>query len=195
LCNIQKAFGKRLASLFRQLSPVFCGFVLTSREFAAKNGLCAGEWKKYVACRTLVIMVTFAKTNFISIIVKALKIAWTSPNSCLGLLGGVVLLALGGKAKLVGGALEFSAGRGIGIFSKLPNGPIAAITIGHVILGMTDELLQRVRAHEHVHVRQYERWGPLFIPAYLGWSLFLLIQGRDPYRENPFEIEAYREVP
>lgn len=140
-------------------------------------------------------MATSRKTNFISTIVKALKIVWTLPNSGLGLVGGVVLLLLGGKARFVEGALEFSAGRAAGIFSKLPNGPIAAITLGHVILGVSDELLQRVRAHEHVHVRQYERWGPCFIPAYLGWSLYRYLQGRDPYRENPFEVEAYREAP
>jgi hypothetical protein len=42
-------------------------------------------------------------------------------------------------------------------------------------------------------VRQYERWGPLFLPLYLGYSLVLWLQRRDPYLENPFEVEAYGE--
>jgi hypothetical protein len=48
-----------------------------------------------------------------------------------------------------------------------------------------------VRAHEQVHVRQYERWGPLFVPAYLLSSLVELLRGRRPYRDNWFEREAY----
>jgi hypothetical protein len=46
------------------------------------------------------------------------------------------------------------------------------------------------RRHERVHVRQYERWGPLFIPLYLGASAWALVNGRDPYCDNPFEREA-----
>jgi hypothetical protein len=42
-----------------------------------------------------------------------------------------------------------------------------------------------------VHVRQYERWGPLFVPAYLLSSLVELLRGRRPYRDNWFEREAY----
>ncbi|MCA9045877.1 MAG: hypothetical protein KDA69_16235, partial [Planctomycetaceae bacterium] len=67
----------------------------------------------------------------------------------------------------------------------------AAMTLGHVIIGLDAEVLDRCREHEWVHVRQYERWGPLFLPAYLGCSLYLWLVGRDAYRENPFEVEAY----
>jgi len=70
-----------------------------------------------------------------------------------------------------------------------------ALTLGHVVLGRTAAALDVARSHELVHVRQYERWGPLFIPAYLLCSLVLFIRRRDPYRDNPFEKEAYREVP
>jgi hypothetical protein len=44
-------------------------------------------------------------------------------------------------------------------------------------------------------VRQYERWGAFFIPAYLLSSLVQLARGRDPYRENHFERQAYAEAP
>jgi hypothetical protein len=47
------------------------------------------------------------------------------------------------------------------------------------------------RAHERVHVRQYERWGPLFLPSYLFLSLYMYLRGCDPYRDNPFEREAF----
>ncbi len=69
--------------------------------------------------------------------------------------------------------------------------PFAAITFGHVVLGLDRAILDRVREHEQVHVRQYERWGPLFVPAYLLSSLVQLMHGRDPYRDNVFEREAY----
>ena len=55
--------------------------------------------------------------------------------------------------------------------------------------------LAQLRRHEHVHVRQYERWGPLFIPAYLLSSLVQLLRGRNPYRENHFERQAFALAP
>ena len=39
---------------------------------------------------------------------------------------------------------------------------------------------------------QYERWGPIFIPAYLSCSAYLWMRNKDAYRDNPFEVEAYR---
>jgi hypothetical protein len=65
-----------------------------------------------------------------------------------------------------------------------------AMTLGHVILGRTEAALDVCRRHELVHVRQYERWGPLLVPAYVGCFLFLRWQGKDGYLENPFEKEA-----
>ena len=66
-----------------------------------------------------------------------------------------------------------------------------ALTLGHVIWGQTSAALDVSREHEWVHVRQYERWGPFFIPAYLWCSVWLRIQGRNAYLENPFEREAF----
>ena len=55
-----------------------------------------------------------------------------------------------------------------------------------------DELTHDLtRTHERVHVRQCERWGPLFIPAYLLASLLIRLRGGRPYEDNPFEREAY----
>ena len=65
------------------------------------------------------------------------------------------------------------------------------MTLGHVIIGVAGPTLESIRPHEWVHVRQYEFWGPLFIPAYLLSSGWLWIAGRHPYWDNPFEVEAY----
>jgi len=40
-------------------------------------------------------------------------------------------------------------------------------------------------------VRQYERWGMLFFPLYIGSSLAQLLSGRDPHCYNHFEREAF----
>jgi hypothetical protein len=72
----------------------------------------------------------------------------------------------------------------------LPGGA-AAITFGHVVLATSAEALEHARAHERVHVRQYERWGPFFIPAYLAASVSMLLCGRHAYYDNHFERAAY----
>lgn len=64
-----------------------------------------------------------------------------------------------------------------------------AITFGHVVLA-TDALDDQVLRHELAHVAQYERWGPLFVPAYLIAALFQRARGRHHHRDNPFEIAA-----
>lgn len=78
------------------------------------------------------------------------------------------------------------------LLQKMPTGSGAlAMTLGHTILGQTEDALAITRDHEHVHVRQYEVWGPLFVPAYFLASAIAWMQGRDSYRGNAFEVEAY----
>ena len=94
---------------------------------------------------------------------------------------------------MVDGVLELH-GRGIAWVLRhlVPiRGGAAAMTFAHVVIGRDAECLESTREHERVHVRQYERWGILFYPAYLLASLWLLLRGRDAYLENPFEREAY----
>lgn len=104
-----------------------------------------------------------------------------------------IALTGNGRISLVGGVLELS-GSGIAWFLKklvpLPGGALA-LTLGHIVLGRDSDALVRTRVHERVHVKQAERLGLLFVPAYLLTSLFLLLRGRDPYRDNPFEKEAF----
>ncbi len=66
------------------------------------------------------------------------------------------------------------------------------MTLGHVVLGLDRSALQISRDHERIHVRQCERWGPLFIPAYLLGSAYAVLRGRHIYRDNPLEREAFR---
>ncbi|MGH2754347.1 MAG: hypothetical protein ACRDLB_07915, partial [Actinomycetota bacterium] len=54
-----------------------------------------------------------------------------------------------------------------------------AITFGHVVL-CVDELDPATLKHELVHVRQYERWGPLLFLAYPVASLGILARGGRP---------------
>jgi hypothetical protein len=67
------------------------------------------------------------------------------------------------------------------------------MTLGHVVLGRDLEALEVTREHERVHVRQFERWGPFMGVAYVACSAVLWCQGRDFYRDNPFEREAYAQ--
>lgn len=98
----------------------------------------------------------------------------------------------GGQAQVRRGALEFWGGFASFFIRRLPLGSsTAAMTLGHTILGRSWNALETSRDHEHVHVRQYERWGPLFIPAYLAASAWMWLRGRDVYRDNPFEVEAF----
>jgi len=115
--------------------------------------------------------------------------AWASPNTLLGLLAGAAMLALGGKARVVRGVAEFSGG----LLASWVAGAsrFNAITFGHVILGVSEAGLAAARSHEHVHVRQYEAWGPFFLFAYAGSSLWQLLRGRRVYRDNFFERQAY----
>ena len=122
--------------------------------------------------------------------VQLLYWLWASPASVLGLLIGLVGLCSGGTVRRIGPTLEFWGGAVTGLMnSRLVHA--RGMTLGHVILGVAGPTLEQIRSHEWVHVRQYERWGPVFIPAYLIASGWLWIAGRDPYWENPFEVEAY----
>ena len=92
---------------------------------------------------------------------------WVAPNSLLGILIGLFGLLTGGRVKLRRGCLEFSGGLIAWMLQRLPPGGFLAMTLGHTIVGQSESGLSVARDHEHVHVRQYERWGPFFIPAYL----------------------------
>ena len=127
---------------------------------------------------------------------RVVGLIWAAPYSLLGMTIGVAGLCSGGTVRSCDGVLEFSGGLTQRFVQRLPGGEFAlAITLGHTVLGQTEAALDIAHEHELVHVRQYERWGPFFGPAYLGASLVIWLRGGDPYRENPFEREAYDAVP
>ena len=121
---------------------------------------------------------------------------WASPYTLIGVSVGMLGLASGGKMQVRRGVVEFYGGFVQWALQRLPTGPLTmAMTLGHCILGQTDASLDVARDHEHVHVRQFERWGPLMGPAYLGASVYVWLRGGRAYRDNPFEVEAYDAVP
>ena len=126
---------------------------------------------------------------------RVLRYLWAAPYTALGLVLGTLGVLAGGHWRIHRGVLEFFGGRIGKVLARMPRGlGFAAMTLGHVILAIDRSALVQLRDHEEVHVRQYERWGPLFVPAYLLSSLVQLLRGRNPYRENHFERQAYATV-
>jgi hypothetical protein len=116
---------------------------------------------------------------------------WAGPWTLVGLLLALPACAAGARLRRVDGVLEVCGGR-LGERAARGVGPygVTAVTLGHVVLGCDAATLDRLRAHERVHVRQYEAWGPLFVPAYLLDSAWQWLRGRHPYRDNRFERAA-----
>lgn len=120
---------------------------------------------------------------------------WPAAYSAIGLVLAWIAVACGGWWRVRAGALECGGGRLAALAARLPRRyAFSAITLGHVILGLDGPTLDAVRRHEQVHVRQYERWGLLFGPAYLASSLLQWLRGRRPYLDNRFEREARGEA-
>lgn len=118
---------------------------------------------------------------------------WVAPATLLGLIGACLTPRRSRQTQVVDGVLEITAPEvldWLGKRSAVP-GFISAITLGHVVLGRSIAALEATRRHERVHVRQYERWGPLFIPVYLLLSAWIGLRGGHSYLDNPFEREAF----
>lgn len=120
------------------------------------------------------------------------RVLWASPNTLVGLLGCALWWCAGAQVRVVGGIIEAALPPPRRARPRRRHLPFAAITLGHVILGAQAQDLVRLRAHERVHVRQCERWGPLFLPAYLLSGVWQWMRGRDAYWDNPFEVAARR---
>jgi hypothetical protein len=106
---------------------------------------------------------------------------WTSPNTLLGLILGALTFQL---PRLEGWSIVFDRGPR-GLSWLMPRLGRSAMTVGFVILSAVP-LEGRLLAHEQHHVRQYMRWGPLFIPVYF---LLAIPFG---YRRHPMERAAER---
>ena len=125
-------------------------------------------------------------------LVRCFAYAWAAPITIVG-----IAIAVAGARRirfaLVDGVIE-AHGPWLrwALRHLVPlRGGAAAITFGHVVLARDQASLDCTRAHERVHVRQYERWGALFVPAYLAAGLWVALRGGHAYFDNPFEREAY----
>lgn len=127
---------------------------------------------------------------------RTVRYAWALPVSAIGLAAAPLARLSGGGAAVVDGVLEVHGGVLARVLPRLvPGVRIAAITLGHVVLAVSADALARTRAHERVHVRQFEQWGPLLPLLYLASSAGAWIRGGHPYLDNHFERHAYREAP
>ena len=119
------------------------------------------------------------------------RFLWAAPTSALG----IVLVVAGARrvrVQVVDGVLEAHGPALAWMLTHLVplSGGATAVTLGHVVLARDAQSLDATRAHERVHVRQCERWGPFFIPPYFAGSLIATLRGRHYYFDNPFEREA-----
>lgn len=128
-------------------------------------------------------------------LVRLLAVIWALPMTVLGLLALPLAWVGGGRTRVVDGVIEAHGGWITAFLRRWPpfSAGAAAMTLGHVVLAMSPRDMEESRAHERVHVRQCERWGVFFLPAYLASSVWALLRGRDPYHDNPFEREAFEE--
>src|ERR1051325_2393566 len=117
---------------------------------------------------------------------RAIIYLWTLPTTALGLMFLLPTWITGGGAQVVDGVLEIHGGaaRWFLRYCVPLRGGASAMTLGHVVIGANRLALDSTRSHERVHVRQAERWGPLFVPAYLIASAIVWMRGGAAYRDN-----------
>ena len=118
---------------------------------------------------------------------------WAGPTSLLGL---TAIAVTAPSVRVVAGVLE-AQGPGVARLLDLlsPRLAVLAMTLGHVVIARDATALDETRAHERVHVRQAECWGPGFVPAYLLASAVAWATGGDAYADNPFERAAWAAAP
>ena len=124
---------------------------------------------------------------------RLLRYLWAGPTTLIGIALAIASLRRGHVA-IVDGVIEAHSpflNRALASLTPLARGA-DAMTLGHVVIGRDAHALELSRTHERVHVRQYESWGPLFVPAYLLAGLWALLRGGHPYFDNKFEREAWQ---
>lgn len=77
----------------------------------------------------------------------------------------------------------------VATFFKINLMPTRAQTFGRYVFA-TYELDPETLAHECEHIRQWERLGPAYLPAYFVSSATEWLAGRRPYWDNAFESAA-----
>ena len=123
---------------------------------------------------------------------RLLLYLWALPVTLLGMLVAFIARSSGGALQRVDGVLEAAGGWPAWVLRRgFPfSGAVAAITLGHVVVGVSLAALAATRAHERAHVRQFERWGFLLLVLYPLAGVLAWVRGGHPYRDNYFECEA-----
>lgn len=123
---------------------------------------------------------------------RAFAYAWAFPTTAVGLVLVGLSLATGARASVIEGVVEAHGGALQPLLKRLVplRGGASAMTLGHVVVARDVHALNRTRAHERAHVRQVERWGLFFVPAYAVASLVAATRGGHYYWDNHFERDA-----
>ncbi len=124
-------------------------------------------------------------------VVRIALYAWAAPTTAVGLVAGALTLLTGGRGQVRRGTLEFHGGFARWFLERRMV-RASAMTLGHAIIGRDPWSLDACRDHEQAHVRQVERWGGLFLPAYVAASGWAWARGRHYYLDNRFEVDARR---
>ncbi|MCX7401465.1 MAG: hypothetical protein NT138_27595 [Planctomycetales bacterium] len=119
---------------------------------------------------------------------QILRYLWALPATLLGLPLVFTAKLTGGRVRMRDGVIAVSGGASARLLypSWFHQGG-AAMTFGHVIIARDEKCLYQSWNHERHHVRQFEQWGLLLIPAYWLVGFVLWFRGYDPYLDNPFE--------
>jgi hypothetical protein len=124
-----------------------------------------------------------------------LRLVWPLLCSAVGVLVGIAVIGVGGGARRVSHTVEVALSLSqVGVPAWARSFRFSAVTLGHVIIGQSHEVLADLRDHERVHVRQYEVLGPFFFLAYPASSMLALWRGQCPYLGNRFEKQAFAET-
>jgi hypothetical protein len=70
---------------------------------------------------------------------------------------------------------------------------IYAQTLGRYVF-CRQAIDRRTLAHESEHIRQWRRFGPVYLALYFGSCALALARGRHPYDDNVFEVAARRRA-
>jgi hypothetical protein len=126
------------------------------------------------------------------LMIRLLQALWALPGTLIGLL--LILPYWPNGMRIINGALWVKCNR---IFPAMA----IAQTWGNVVFweaSIANTPPRFLELHETEHVRQWGRWGALFIPAYLLASAWAWLRWGEAYQCNVFEISAriaeYRTV-
>ncbi|MDP3759389.1 MAG: signal peptide prediction [Ramlibacter sp.] len=124
--------------------------------------------------------------------VRLMRYLWAAPCTLVGLALTAPAFLFGAIARKVDGVIEIAAPAAMQGSRWLEALPFNAITFGHVVFATSVMELERLRTHEHAHVRQYEQWGIAFFLAYPASSVWQWLRGGRAYADNWFEVQARR---